>query len=307
MTEKVIYAAFEPELVKLPLRSLLPLWQVTNRIRSSHKYRVIAQSIDEIGIIEPLVVFHKPDQHGRRLLLDGHLKRDILIETGETETECLLATDDEAYSYNKKTIRLAIVQEHLMILRAIERGVSEERIARALHVDVKHIKRRRKMLRGIVREAVNLLRDKSVNPATFDVLRKMRDARQIEVCKLMVSTSNYSCSYAKALLAATRDEGRIGPARKGVPAVVMPADLALMEREMKDVQRSLRTTEASYGRDMLDLIIAARYVAQLLDNERIARYLEDNHPEMGREFKSIVSATLAIRSGRAAESAAHRS
>lgn len=162
------------------------------------------------------------------------------------------------------------------------------------------------MLRGIVPEAVSLLRNKSINPATFDVLRRMRDARQIEACKLMVSTSNYSCSYAKALLAATGDEGRIGPARRGVPAVVTAADLALMEREMKDVQRSLRTTEASYGRDMLDLVIAARYVAQLLDNKKIGRYLEDNHPEMGKEFKSIVSATLTVQVGRAPASAARR-
>jgi RepB plasmid partitioning protein len=260
---------------------------------------VIEKSIDEVGIIEPLVAFHKPDHRGRRLLLDGHLKRDILIEAGQTETECLLATDDEAYSYNKKTVRLAIVQEHFMILRAIERGVSEERIARALNVDVQHIKRRRHLLRGITPRAIELLRDKSVNPVTFNVLRKMRDARQVEASELMASVSNYSSSYAKALLSATGEEGRVRPARTGVPAVVTSADLALMEREMRDVQRRLQTAEASYGRDMLDLVIAARYLAQLLDNEAITRYLEDNHPEMGREFKSIVSSTLPARSDRA--------
>jgi Trp operon repressor len=95
----------------------------------------------------------------------------------------LLATDDEAFTYNKGVSRLAIVQEHFMILRAIERGVSEKRIANALNVDIAHIKRRRRMLRGICSQAVDLLRDKSVNPVTFDMLRKMKPGRQAEACQ----------------------------------------------------------------------------------------------------------------------------
>ena len=46
-----------------------------------------------------------------------------------------MATDDETYTYNKRINRLAPVQEHRMILRAIDRGVPEERIAEALGLD----------------------------------------------------------------------------------------------------------------------------------------------------------------------------
>ncbi|MDH2352280.1 plasmid partitioning protein RepB C-terminal domain-containing protein [Bradyrhizobium sp. SSUT112] len=292
MTERPIRLAFEPELVVLPLKSLLPLKQVTDRIRRSHKYKVIAASIDEIGIIEPPVVFHKPDQRGRYMLLDGALKRDILLVRGETEAECLLALDDEAYSYNKRSIRLSVVQEHVMILRAIERGVPEDRIARALNVGIAHIKQRRRMLRGICAQAACLLQDKPVNPMTFDVLRKMREPRQIEACELMVAASNYSLSYAKALLAATSDAERLQPQKRRVPAVVTAADLALMERELKEVQQKAGGVEASYGRDMLDLAIVARYVSQLLTDRKIARYLDDNHPELAKESRAIVFATL---------------
>lgn len=293
MTDKPIRLAFEPELAVLPLKSLLPLRQVTDRIRRSHKYKAIAASIDEIGVIEPLVVFHKLDRRGRYLLLDGALRLDILMARGEVEAECLLALDDEAYTYNKKAIRLSIVQEHFMILRAIERGVPEERIARALNVNIAHIRRRQQMLRGICTQAVQLLRDRPVNPVTFDVLRKMREPRQIEACELMVAASNYSSSYARALLAATSDEGRLRVQKRGVPAVVTAADLALMERELKDVQQKAVFVQAWYGRDMLDLAIAARYVSELLGKRSIAHYLDDNHPEIAKEFRSILSATLA--------------
>jgi hypothetical protein len=184
------------------------------------------------------------------------------------------------------------VQEHFMILRAIERGVSEKKIAKTLNVDIEHIKRRRKMLNGICPEAVNLLQDKTVNPGTFDMLRKMKPSRQIEACELMLSSSTYSSSYAKALLAATKDTERVKPTRPNRPAVVTSADLALMERELKDVQRSLSNVEASYGSDLVDLMIAARFVSRLLGSRKIALYLEDNHPEVVKEFRVIVSATL---------------
>ncbi|MGQ0685620.1 plasmid partitioning protein RepB C-terminal domain-containing protein [Bradyrhizobium sp.] len=294
MTIKHVASAFESDLVVLPLACLLPLKQVTEVIKKSEKYLAIAASIGEVGVIEPLVVFRKPDRRGRFLLLDGSLRREILTDRGIVEAECLLATDDEAFTYNKSVNRLAVVQEHFLILRAIERGVSEQKIARALNVNVDQIKRRRRMLKGICPQAVHLLRDKSVNPVTFDLLRKMKATRQTEACELMVAASNYSSSYAKALLAATKDEDRVKPARPLCPAVATLADLSLMERELKQVQQDLKEVETSYGRDMLDLVIAARYVSRLLGSRTVAHYLEDNHPEIAREFRTIVFETLPV-------------
>lgn len=292
MTTQPVKIAFELELATLPLKSLLPTKQVPDVVKSSRKFKTIAKSIAEVGLIEPLVVFHTPDQRGRYLLLDGHLRRDILLQRGLKEAECLLATDDEAYTYNKRVSRLATIQEHFLILRAIERGVSEQRIAKALDVDVAQIRRRRRLLHGIAPEAVRLLRNKIINPATFDVLRKMKPARQVEASQLMVATSTYSASYAKALLAATSSEGRVRPERRNRPAPVTSADLALMERELKDVRKQLAITEETYGRDMVDLVVVARYISQLVGSERVTRYLEENHPEMMKELLAIVSATL---------------
>lgn len=292
MSTKPIASAFELDLLVLPLAKLQPLKQVTDVIKKSEKYAAIATSIGEVGIIEPLVVFRKPDRHGRYLLLDGCLRREILIGHGVIEVECLLATDDEAFSYNKRVNRLAVVQEHFLILRAIERGVSEEKIARALNVDIAHIRRRRKMLRGICPQVVESLRDKSVNPVTFDSLRKMKPSRQIEAAELMVAGSNYSSAYSRALLAATKDEDRMKPAKPLCPRVVTLADLSLLERELHRVQQNLREIDVSYGRDMLDLAISARYVSRLLESQSIASYLEDNHPEIASEFRAVVSEVL---------------
>lgn len=54
-------------------------------------------------------------------------------DRGVAEIACLISTDDEAFTYNKRVNRIAIIQEHKMILKAIEKGVSEERIAKSLN------------------------------------------------------------------------------------------------------------------------------------------------------------------------------
>jgi hypothetical protein len=292
VTTKHVVDGFEPELMVLRIADLLPLRQVTEVIKKSEKYLAIAASISEVGIIEPLVVFRKPDRRGRYLLLDGSLRREVLLSLGADEAECLLATDDEAFSYNKRINRLAVVQEHFLILRAVERGVSEEKIARALNVNVDQIRRRQKMLKGICPQVVQRLREQSINPAVFDSLRKMKADRQVEACELMVAGSNFSSSYAKALLAATKDDDRVKSPKPRRPTTVTLADLSLLERELKQVQQDLKTVETSYGRDMLDLVVSARYVSRLLENPAVRRYLDDNHPEIVGEFQSIVSDVL---------------
>ncbi len=94
------------------------------------------------------------------LILDGHIRIEILKDLGEGEVECLVSTDDEAFTYNKRISRLSAVQEHAMIVRAIARGVPEDKIARALAINVSTIQRKSRLLDGICAEAASLLKDK---------------------------------------------------------------------------------------------------------------------------------------------------
>ena len=282
--------AFDPALVTLPIENILPLRQVTAAQRQSVKYQRIACSIRECGIIEPPVVARPKDPGGRHLLLDGHIRLAILVDMGETEVVCLVSDDDEAFTYNKRVARLATVQEHYMIVRALERGVPEERLAKALNVDVAVIWRRKALLAGICPEVVDLLKDKSVNPITFEVLRKMKPPRQIEAAELMAAAGNFSSSYAKALLAATRQHDLVHADRPKKVGGISPEQMARMEREMETLQRDFKAVESSYGDDMLDLVVATGYLSKLVANPEIARYLESRHPEYIGEFRVIISA-----------------
>jgi ParB-like chromosome segregation protein Spo0J len=281
--------AFEQSIVLLSVDLILPLKQVPESQKSLLKYKRIAKSVAEIGIIEPLVVSRQPDDQGRYLLLDGHTRLSILLDQGRSDVRCILAYDDEAFTYNKRINRLATVQEHFMITRALERGVSEEKLANALDVNIMHIKRRRSLLNGVCPEVVEMLKDKVVNPVSFDVLRKMKPMRQIEAAELMQSASNFSSSYAKALLAATRQTDLAKPEQPKQVAGMTAEQIARMEREMETLQQDYKAIEASYGEDVLHLVIASGYLSKMIGSRKIEKYLKQNHPEILEKFRTIVS------------------
>src|SRR3546814_16219914 len=97
---------------------------MTTSIKKWIKVGQIAASIREVGIIEPPVVVRIKGQRDRYRLLDGHIRIEILKERGDKDVVCLVATDDEALTYNKRISRMAIVQEHKM--RSEERRVGKE-------------------------------------------------------------------------------------------------------------------------------------------------------------------------------------
>lgn len=289
MSEKV-GIAFERRIAVLPLSTLLPLKQVPESIKHTVKYKRIAKSFSEVGIIEPIVVTRSRDQKNRYLLLDGHMRYCVLLDHGERETRCLIANDDEAFTYNKRINRLATIQEHFMLVRALERGVSEEKLANALNVDLKLIKRRRTMLNDICPEVIELLKNRSVNPRAFDALQKMKPMRQMEAADLMISAANFTTSYARALLAATRQTDLVQADRPKKIAGITPEQMARMEHEMATLHQDFKAVETSYGDDVLHLVIASGYLSKLVNNRAIERYLVQHHPEILSKFKAIISA-----------------
>src|SRR5260370_14308002 len=175
--------AFGSDFVVVPIASILPVKSIEKPEKPSHKYRQIAASIREIGLVEPPVVIQDTRDPNSYLLLDGHLRIEVLRDLGQTEVECLVSTDDEAFTYNKRISRLSPVQEQRMIAKAIERNVPKDKIARALDINVRSLARKVQLLDRLCEEAIELLHDKICPLAVFDVLRKMNPLRQIETAE----------------------------------------------------------------------------------------------------------------------------
>jgi hypothetical protein len=286
-----VILGFVPEPLSVPLHDILPSHRTPPGISTTRKFKQIVSSIAEVGLIEPLSVTAADEQSRKYTLLDGHLRLVALRELGQTEAMCLVATDDEAYTYNNRLNRLATVQEHFMIRRAIERGVSPIRLAKALDVKVDQIAAKVTLLDGLCPEAINLLKDQQFSPSLTRILRKMKPTRQVECVELMLAANSITSSYASALLLATPADRLVDGRRPPRAAGMSEDQIAKMEHEMGNLQGQYKLVEQTYGQDVLNLVLARGYLARLLDNPAVSRYLNDYQPELLREFESILSIT----------------
>jgi ParB-like chromosome segregation protein Spo0J len=288
---KPVKMAFNPDGVKVSLDKILPLKKVKSSIKNTIKYRQIATSIREVGVIEHLVVYPQNGSSGNYLLLDGHLRFEVLKEIGQREVFCLVSTDDEAFTYNHKVNRISPIQEHFMILKAIEKGVSEQRIAKTLNVDIGKIRQKRDLLEGICPEVVELLKDKHFSPNAIRELKKMKPMRQIEVTELMIAAGNYTVPYARALLAATPKDQLIEQQKPKRIEGLSPEEMARMEKETEILARDFKVVKDSYGKDTLNLVLACGYLSKLIDNSQTLRFLSKYYPDILSEFQQIIEAT----------------
>lgn len=279
---------FIPEPLSVSLDLILPSRKVPEGLHGSKKFKQIQSSIDAVGLIEPLTVSKVDNQSGRYTLLDGHIRLLALKQLGFTYAPCLVATDDETYTYNNRINRLSTIQEHFMIRRAVERGVAPARLAKALSVDISHIIKKMNLLDGVCVEAAELLKDQHFSAEIGAVLRKLKPTRQVECVELMVAINNITVPYAQALMAATPSNLLMGDAKPRKLGGATPEQMAKMEREMGNLQGQFKLVEQSYGQDVLNLVLAKGYLAKLLDNEAVIRFLTKNQPELLIEFENIV-------------------
>jgi RepB plasmid partitioning protein/ParB-like nuclease domain len=281
-----VLLGFEMTSLRIPIARIEPLRAVTPATRKSIKWGQIVASIAEVGLIEPPVVIRKADKEETYQLLDGHLRIEILKERGDTDVVCLIATEDEAVTYNKRISRMATVQEHKMILNAIKRGVPEERLARALNVNIRSIQNKKNLLDGICDEVVSLLQDRHVPINTFKEIRKLRPMRQIAVAETMIALNRFSMSCAKSLVASSPQSDLVSGVRKSGKGLT-DEQLERMERETANLDREFKLIEQEYGADHLDLVLATGYLCRLIENVRIVHHLAQFHPEVLAEFQKI--------------------
>jgi hypothetical protein len=286
---QIVQTAFDLGGVTLPLSAIHPIRQVKPTDHAFGKYRSMLASIREVGVIEPLIVHPQKGTKGAYLLLDGHMRLKALQELNRMETFCLIAKDDDAFTYNDKVNRLSLIQEHAMVMRAIELGVSAEQIAKALDLDVARIKASLNLLDGIHPEAVDLLKDKPITAAALRCFKKAKAVRQIDMAQLMVSSSNYTRGYADALIVGTPSDQLIQGHKSKMPRGLSGDEVVRMEKEMEVLERDYRLSQDQFGENSLHLNATQRYVKRILENSKVRKFLGNRYPEVLEEFQALVA------------------
>ena len=238
-----------------------------------------------------IMVFPQKDTPGKYLILDGHLRWHALKELGHAEADCILARDDECFTYNARVSRITPIQEHRMIVKAVNQGVPPERIAAALNIPVRVVKAFMNLLLNI-HEVVadDLLKDKNISPRTLRLSRRVNGVRQIEIAELMVGAENYTKGHVEALILDTPKDQLAKPVATKKRKGFSPENIARMEQEMAMLERELKAVEAGYGENVLNLTLARSYIRKLLDNPAVTKFLTAHHADIFGEFKVIATA-----------------
>lgn len=203
----------------------------------------------------------------------------------------IFSADDEAYTYNRRVNHAPPIAQHFMILKTLGNGVSEERIAAALNVDIANIKRRRDMLDGICPEAIEILRNSHITAPALTVLKKMKPVRQIEAAEHMSASGTFTVPFAKALLEVTKPEFLLERPSKRKLQVDSAAVREMFEEETDSLIRDLKAVEESYGTDILTLSVACAYIDRILANKEIDRHLQKRHPEILNTLRTLLAET----------------
>ncbi len=280
--------AFELQKVVLPLESLLPVRQVSRQEQSVARYKSIVASIKDSGLIEPILVYPRKGAPGQYFITDGHLRYYALKEIEVAHADCIIATDDESYICNARVNRLAPIQEHKMVMKAVQNGVAPERIASALGLKIDYVRSCLNLLTGINEEVADLLKEKPISPKALSVLKRVSTARQVEIAELMVSTNNFNAWYAEALFVST-PASELKQPKNLKKKLLSPEDMAVMESELESIGRDFKKLEGSYGDNMLTLTLMAGYIRRILKSARVTKYIKTKYPDFLPEFEAIAA------------------
>jgi hypothetical protein len=280
---------FEMRKIRLALEDILPMRLIKDLEKKTHRYKMILASIPDVGLVEPLVVYPQKGAPGKYMLKNGHLRYFALKDLGESAADCIIATDDECYTYNARVSRLPPIQEHKMIVKAVNNGVSPERLAKALNMPLRVVQASMNLLNGIHEDAAELLKDKPICPKALRLFKRVNGMRQIEMAETMVSANNFVAGYAEALVLGTPKHQLANPDEPKKKAGMSAEEIARMESEMESLERELKSVTDSYTENMFTLQTSHTYIKNLLKNAKVIRYLNAHHAEIYAEFEAIAA------------------
>jgi hypothetical protein len=110
------------------------------------------------------------------------------------------------------------------------------------------------------------------------------------MCELMTAAHNYTVPFAKALLAATPKSQFKEPQKKNLEGL-SSEEMARMEKETEGLANDIKLVKESYGKDMLNLVLACGYLSRMLENGKVVTFLSSHYPDILGEFQKIIEAT----------------
>jgi CRISPR/Cas system-associated protein Csx1 len=68
-------------------------------------------------------------------------------------------------------------------------------------------------------------------------------------------------------------------------------EMARMEKETEGLAKDIKIVKESYGKDMLNLVLACGYLSRILENGKVVNFFSSHYPDILSEFQKIIEAT----------------
>ena len=274
---------FTEETIELQVVDLYPLFPRKVEFKKSAPYKRIVSSIQELGMIEPIVVV---ERERRYFIKDGFLRWMALQELEIETAECLVGTDLDSYTYNKRVNALAPIQAHSMIDRAVKEGVNPDKIAAALNVSRDWVNVMEKLIKGLSPDVVSKLKKRIVGKNFFLELKKVTHERQLEILQLVEAADDYSVKYVKALVFATSIDQKLN--KKARPRI-NPKDQEELAGQLKKVETEFRRASVIFRDNVFNLVKLSGYIRKVLANGNLYKFLDRQYPDILVEFEKIAN------------------
>ncbi len=281
----MIKQCFNQQFQTFTIASLVHSKSLPINVKSSIKYKQILTSISEIGLIEPVIIFITDDDSKK--ILDGHLRIEELKDLDIEFVHCLISPVEDTYSYNKRVNRLTIIQEQKMLQKAIDSGVSIEKLSAVLGTSSVTLNSKLRISDGIAKEVMALLAEKSVSQSIFRILRKLKPYKQIEMVTTMININNFTQKFALSMLHAIAPEHLINKSNKESDNKDIGKTLARLEKEMAAIQIETQNIQDEYAENNLKMVIIRSHIIKLLSNNEILHWLYDNKNEYLTILKKV--------------------
>ncbi|MCP2086829.1 UNVERIFIED_ORG: hypothetical protein J2Y81_002846 [Paraburkholderia sediminicola] len=132
-----------------------------------------------------------------------------------------------------------------------------------------------------------MLSDKRAPRRAMSILRQMKPFPQIDVAHAMINLDNYSGKFVLAMLETTSPDQLVEEEHKDPNRAGAVEAIQRLERELAVLQADTKLLEENYGPNSLKLVVIKSYVAKLLDNVRIVRWLAQFRSEYLQQLQII--------------------
>ncbi len=267
----------------IPMVKLVPL---TERRVAKRAYEKIAASIQACGLLDPLIVYCDGSQY---VILDGHLRYQILLELGVEIVPCIVWKEKEAFTPNRMVNHLSQAQEARMIRKSLDE-LDEKTIAKALGLtQIKH------RLNGNLQNKLHpkvaaAYESERLTTACAKELGFVTHKRQEEILKTMEGYNDYGVTMARAMVLKTPASQR-AKIRTGTktPWSRNGSNQNNLLKKLQDAEEQHDFYSTIYRQYSINLLKLVVYVRRLLVNPRMREFLDKKYPDTVAEFEAIIA------------------